>query len=98
MLRLRWWVVVVAVLDGRRGSVVGALVMGSRTGVALGRRVCSHGRGALHVVGHLRRHGGGALGGGPHRLGEHGLRATLLLLGSSGRAEDVVIGSLALLR
>jgi len=72
--------------------------MRSRTRVALRRGICSHGRGSLHVIGHLRRHGGGAFGGGSHGLGEHGLRAALLLLSSSRRTEDVVIGSFALLR
>lgn len=90
--------VIVAVLDRRRRSVVGSLVMGSGTGIALRRGVCSHGRGSLHVVGHLRRHGGGAFGRRSHGLGEHGLRTALLLLCSSRRTEDVVIGSLALLR
>jgi hypothetical protein len=90
--------VIVAVLDRRRWSVVGSLMMRSRTRVALRRGVCSHGRGPLHVVGHLRRHGGGAFGRRSHRLGQHGLRTALLLLGSSGWTKDVVIGSFALLR
>lgn len=93
-----WGVVIVAVLYRRRWSVVRCLVMRSGTGVALRRGICSHGRGSLHVIRHLRRHGGGAFGGGSHGLGEHGLRAALLLLSSSGRTEDVVIGSFALLR
>lgn len=97
MLRL-WGVVIVAILSRRGGSAIRLLVMGHRTRIELRRRVCSHGRGALHIVGHLRRHGGGAFGRRPHRLGEHGLRATLLLLGGSGWAKDVVVGGLALLR
>lgn len=97
MLRLGW-VVIVAILDRRRGSVVGSLVVRSGSGVALRRGVCSDGRSSLHVIGDLRRHGGGAVGWGSRGLGEHGLRTGLLLVGSSGRTEDVVKGSLALLR
>lgn len=89
--------VVVAVL-GRRG-IVRLLMMGrSRARSVLRRRVCSHGRCSLHVIRHLRRHGGGAFGRRSHGLGQHGLRAPLALLGGTWRAKDVVIGGLALLR
>lgn len=91
-------VVIVAVLNRRRGSAVRLLMVGHRARIGLRGRVCSHGRSALHIVRHLRRHGGGAFGRRPDRLGEHGLGATLVLLGGSGRTKDVVVGGLALLR
>ncbi|KAG9966785.1 hypothetical protein KCU61_g620, partial [Aureobasidium melanogenum] len=78
--------------DGGRDAEAGVDI-GVEVGVAvLNRRR----RSAVRL--HLRRHGGGAFGRRPHRLGEHGLGATLLLLGGSGRTKDVVVGGLALLR
>lgn len=93
-MRGRRILLVVVAIDGGLGAI-GLLVLGS--GPRRGRRggIGSHGRSSLHVIRHLRRHGGRAFGRRSHGLREHRLRTAL---GSTRPAEDVVVGGLTLLR